>query len=121
MEPAASTLQVVITNQEYDRKIDALQQQIMALHVQKKRKMIFDGIEINTRACGGLCNKPAAEANTTANPNPVTLMHPEPAIMLEPIINNQLPPKPSVPAAVIPQPIHPFSNAKDANYLPPSN
>jgi len=110
-------MQVAVTDRDYDQRIGILQQQIMALHAQKK-KLVFDGIEINTKACGGPRKKTATETDAAVSPDQETPTDPKAA---EPVINSTIPAETSGIAAVIPPSAHPFSEARDANYLPPKD
>jgi hypothetical protein len=117
--PAVPTLQVAVTDKSYDKEIGELQQQIMALHA-KKKKMIFDGVEINTKARGGP-RKEQATASTSSSADQAT---PTP---LGPAAAPEIEPAPAKtaetqePVVAVPAPGHPFTDARDANYLPPKD
>jgi hypothetical protein len=132
MYPTASVMTVRGTDydpmKEIDEEAERLKHQMMALHT-RKRKLIFDGVEINSKARGG----PPGDQQTTPTTNPpVAAVQPQ---QQQPIV---LPAHPGKPApsthstpptikaptnidtdATVAQPTHPFSAAKDANYLPP--
>lgn len=116
---AATTLQVAVAEQDCEQQINQLQQQIMALHA-KKKKMVFDGIEINTRARGGPKTDQTKAAASTSTEKATTIPQEQVPVADSAPFSSQIPAAPVVPAENI-SASHPFTGAKDANYLPPKN
>ena len=118
-----------IEEQEYDERILRLQQEIAALNF-KKKKMVFDGVEIPTKAKAG--PKPAAtnseNAQATSSRQPSEAVAPVSATapvaqskVPPPVVAPIIAPPPAELAAPTTQPEHPYRGAKDANYLPPKD
>ena len=126
---------------DVDERIQSLQHEIMNLHA-KKRKMVFDGVELPAPRRGPPNGRQQPSAQS-ASPAPVPK---EPQIRIlqrdkgkdkeatstrvadkQAVTTNQpaatgSSPNPTTTTSTAPAPqVHPFQNAKDANYLPPAN